>query len=161
MSRRAASMSTDLDAVFNYELPKQAEIYVHRIGRTARAGLKGVAVSLVEEREGRRLENIGSLFPDATITQSKIPDADHSRSSLAPRMTTIQINGGRRNKLRPGDVLGALTAEGGVRGEAVGSIDLLDTCGYVAVRNSQVAKALQQLSSRPIKGRRYRARVRK
>ena len=104
---------SNLDAVFNYELPKQAEIYVHRIGRTARAGLKGVAVSLVEEREGRRLENIGSLFPDATIQQSKIPDAKRSADPLIPTMTTIQISGGRRNKLRPGDLLGALTAERG------------------------------------------------
>jgi ATP-independent RNA helicase DbpA len=76
-------------------------------------------------------------------------------------MTTIRINGGRKNKLRPGDLLGALTAEDGVSSEAVGSIDLFDTYSYVAVRNAQVADALRQLSSRPIKGRRYRARVRK
>ena len=49
----------------------------------------------------------------------------------------------------------------GVPGEAVGSIDLFEVCSYVAVRNSDVAKALRQLSTRPIKGRKYRARVRK
>lgn len=75
-------------------------------------------------------------------------------------MTTIQISGGRRNKLRPGDVLGALTAEGGIPGDSVGSIDLFDTTSYVAVRNDQSAKAIRQLSKRPIKGRMYRARVR-
>ena len=76
-------------------------------------------------------------------------------------MTTIQISGGRKNKLRPGDLLGTLTAQGGVPGDAVGSIDLFDTCSYVAVRNAQVKVALRQLTNRPIKGRQYRARVKK
>ena len=151
----------NLDAVFNYALPKQAEVYIHRIGRTARAGLAGVAVSLVEQREEWRLPVIQSLLPDATLQQREIPDVKRSDESLRPMMTTIQIDGGRKNKLRPGDLLGALTAEGGVRAEAVGSIDLVDTYSYVAVRNAQVVNALRQLASRPIKGRRYRARVRK
>ena len=151
----------NLDAVFNYALPKQAEVYIHRIGRTARAGLEGVAVSLVEQREEWRLPVIKALLPDATLQQCEIPDAKRSDDSLRPMMTTIQIDGGRKNKLRPGDLLGALTAEGGVRAEAVGSIDLVDKYSYVAVRNAQVANALRQLASQPIKGRRYRARVRK
>ena len=151
----------NLDAVVNYALPKQAEVYIHRIGRTARAGLEGVAVSLVEQREEWRLPAIKSLLPDATLQQREIPDAKRSDDSLRPMMTTIQIDGGRKNKLRPGDLLGALTAEGGVRAEAVGSIDLVDTYSYVAVRNAQVANALRRLASQPIKGRRYRARVRK
>ena len=151
----------NLDAVFNYALPKQAEVYIHRIGRTARAGLAGVAVSLVEQREEWRLPVIKSLLPDATLQQREILDAKRSDDSLRPMMTTIQIDGGRKNKLRPGDLLGALTAEGGVRAEAVGSIDLVDTYSYVAVRNAQVVNALRQLTSRPIKGRQYRARVRK
>ena len=76
-------------------------------------------------------------------------------------MTAIQISGGRKNKLRPGDVLGALTADDGIPGDAVGAIDLFDTCSYVAVRNAQAKKALQQLASRPVKGRKYRARIRR
>jgi ATP-independent RNA helicase DbpA len=151
----------NLDAVFNYELPKQAEVYVHRIGRTARAGLEGVAVSLVENHEEWRLQAIESLLPGESLPRREIPGRKRSADSLLPTMTTIQINGGRKNKLRPGDLLGTLTAEGGVSAEVVGSIDLFDTCSYVAVRNAQVAKALRQLGSRPIKGRRYRVRVRK
>ena len=151
----------DLDAVFNYELPKQAEIYVHRIGRTGRAGKQGVAVSLVEEREEWRWQEIEALLPDAFPKHCGIPDAKRSAHTLSPAMTTIHINGGRKNKLRPGDLLGALTADGGVPGDSVGSIDLFDTCGYVAVRNAQAPRALQQLANRPIKGRKYRARVRK
>ncbi|NQV87912.1 MAG: ATP-dependent RNA helicase DbpA [Woeseiaceae bacterium] len=149
----------DIDAVFNYELPPQAEIYVHRIGRTGRAGKTGVAVSLVEDREMWRLEEIEKSLPDAFIQQRGIPDARRGDETLVPKFTTIHISGGRKNKLRPGDLLGALTAQGGISGDAVGSIDLFDTYGYVAVQNAHVNNALQQLSSRPIKGRKYRARV--
>jgi ATP-independent RNA helicase DbpA len=152
---------TDLDAVFNYELPKQAEVYVHRIGRTARAGKQGVAVSLVEQREEWRWQEIEELLPDAFPKKCGIPDAKRSADPLSPAMTTIQISGGRKNKLRPGDLLGALTADGGVPGDSVGSIDLFDNCSYVAVRNAQTPTALRQLANQPIKGRRYRARIRK
>jgi ATP-independent RNA helicase DbpA len=148
-----------IDAVFNYELPPQAEVYVHRIGRTGRAGETGVAVSLVEEREMRRLAEIEEFLPDAVLQKRGIPDAKRGDETLMPQMTTIQISGGRKNKLRPGDLLGALTAQGGIPGNSVGSIDLFDTYGYVAVKNEHVAKALRQLSSNPIKGRKYRART--
>ncbi len=151
----------DIDAVFNYELPPQADTYIHRIGRTARAGQQGVAVSLVEERELWRLAEIEKALPDAVILQRGIPDAERGDDKLAPKMTTLQIGGGRKNKLRPGDLLGALTADGGVPGKSVGSIDLFDTSAYVAVENAQVAKALKQLTTRPIKGRKFRARVQK
>jgi len=151
----------DMDAVFNYELPKQAEVYVHRIGRTARAGKQGVAVSMVEQREEWRWQQIEELLPDAFPKHCGIPDAKRSTDTLSPAMTTIRINGGRKNKLRPGDLLGTLTADGGVPGESVGSIDLFDTYTYIAVRNAETSKALRQLASRPIKGRKYRAQVRK
>jgi len=151
----------DIDAVFNYELPPQAEIYVHRIGRTGRAGKTGVAVSLVEDREMWRLEEIEKALPDALLQKRGIPDAKRGDDSLVPTMTTIQISGGRKNKLRPGDLLGALTAQGGIPGAAVGSIDLFDSYAYVAVQNKHAQKAQRQLSERPIKGRKYRARARK
>jgi len=151
----------DLDAVFNYELPKQAEVYVHRIGRTARAGKQGVAVSLVEQREEWRWQEIELQQPDAFPKKCGIPDANRSSDILSPAMTTIQISGGRKNKLRPGDLLGALTADGGVPGDSVGSIDLFDSYTYVAIRNAEAAKALRQLANRPIKGRKYRVRIRK
>jgi ATP-independent RNA helicase DbpA len=151
----------DLDAVFNYELPKQSEVYVHRIGRTARAGKQGVAVSLVEQMEEWRWQQIEELQPAAELAKCEIPDAKGAQDHLKPAMTTIEISGGRKNKLRAGDLLGALTAGGGIPGDSVGSIDLFDTYSYVAVRNAQSSQALQQLANQPIKGRRYRARPRK
>jgi ATP-independent RNA helicase DbpA len=151
----------DLDTVFNFELPKQAEIYVHRVGRTARAGKSGMAVSLVEQREAWRWQDIETMLPDAVLQQRGIPDGKDVETRLRPVNATIQISGGKRNKLRPGDLLGALTAAGGVPGTAVGSIDLFDTCGYVAIDTAHVKVALKQLADKPIKGRKYRARIRR
>ena len=151
----------DVDTVINYELPKQSSVYVHRIGRTGRAGKTGIAVSLVEDREEWRLQGIAEDIPGASLQERQIPDPERSSPLLAPAMTTLQVSGGRKNKLRPGDLLGALTAAGGVPGDAVGSIDLFDTYSFVAVRNAEAKKALQQLASRPIKGRQYRVRMRK
>jgi ATP-independent RNA helicase DbpA len=150
----------DIDAVFNYELPPQPETYTHRVGRTARAGKEGLAVSLVEPREARRMLDIDAT-QSATMMQRPVPASSGTSNALLPAMTTLQINGGRKNKLRPGDILGALTADGGVKGSAVGSIDLLDTCCFVAIRNAQAATAQRQLSVRPIKGRKYRVQIRK
>lgn len=149
----------DVDAVFNYELPAQPEVYIHRIGRTGRAGKEGVAVSLVEPREVPRLIEIEDLLTDSTLRECKIPAAEQPVNLLPAAMTTIKISGGRKNKLRPGDLLGALTAAGGVAGDAVGSIDLFDAVSYVAVRNAEAKRAQQQLANRPIKGRKYRARL--
>lgn len=149
----------DVDAVFNFELPKQAEVYIHRIGRTARAGKQGMAVSLIEERELWRLQGIGELQPDAELTQKSINHEASSRDSLRPAMVTLQINGGKKNRLRAGDILGALTASGGIKGSEVGTIDVFDTFAYVAV-NTRVAKAaLKQLAGSPIKGRKFRIRM--
>ncbi len=151
----------DIDAVFNYELPPQRDVYVHRIGRTGRAGKSGIAVSLVEDREMGRLLEIEKALPDAHLKHCGIPDAKRGDDTLVPLMTTIHISAGRKNKLRPGDLLGALTAQGGVPGAAVGSIDLFDTYAYVAVQAEHASKAQRQLNGRPIKGRKYRARLRR
>jgi ATP-dependent RNA helicase DbpA len=148
----------DVDAVFNYELPGQPEVYVHRIGRTARAGKSGIAVSLVAERETSRLQAIERALPEARISNTRIPAEARSAAIEAPAMLTVEINGGRKNKLRPGDLLGTLTAAGGVAADAVGKIDLFDNNSYVAIRCEHADTALRQLNGQRIKGRQYRAR---
>ncbi len=146
-----------VDVVFNYELPPDPDVYVHRIGRTARAGESGRAVSLVTDLEMRRLLAIEEALPEASLVNQRIPD---SRSEQMPAsMVTIEVSGGKANKLRPGDLLGALTAKGGIAGREVGKIDVLRAIAYVAVETKVAARATRQLSSQPIKGRRYRARL--
>ncbi len=154
----------DLELVVNYELPAQAEIYVHRIGRTGRAGKQGRAVSLVSSRDGARLKAI------AALTGAPVPALDAPQwSSLElgqlakavareASMATILISGGRKDKVRPGDILGALTGEaGGLRGTDIGKIEIHDRLSYVAVSRALGAKATQSLNLGRIKGKRFKA----
>lgn len=146
----------DLAAVVNYELPAQSEIYTHRIGRTARAGRTGLAISLFNDAQVHRLPAAGQgaasqPFPFALSAAAQL------RAPPRPPMTTLCINGGRKNKLRPGDILGALTADGSVSGTDVGKINVTDHQSYVAVANEQADRALNLLGGR-MKGRTFRVR---
>ena len=147
-----------LAAVINYELPRDPEIYVHRIGRTGRAGEKGIALSIVTESEQIRINAIEqySKTPcvcDVYASLDRDPDF-----SLKPPMVTIQLDAGRKNKVRPGDILGALTGDAGLEGSRVGRIDIFDTCSYVAIERSALRQALNYLANGKVKGRSVRAR---
>jgi ATP-independent RNA helicase DbpA len=138
-----------LDLVVNFDLPNE-ETYVHRIGRTGRAGKSGRALSFVLPAQERR-------FPD-------LPDYDLERNPEAevfpaPRMRTLWIGAGRKDKVRPGDILGALTgADGGagLAGEKIGKIEIHDRFSYVAVDRDLAAAALRSLRNGRIKGRKLR-----
>jgi ATP-independent RNA helicase DbpA len=156
----------NVDGVFNFELPTHAEVYVHRIGRTARAGKRGIAISLVADREMSRLSAVEEFSEGKAMQLWEVPadlpdvlDADEEGEGLRrPGVYTVEINGGRRSKLRPGDILGALTADKTVPGSAVGKIDLMDNLTYVAIRRDATPAALNLLNGAKIKGRQYRAR---
>ena len=147
-----------VDVVFNYELPEQPEIYVHRIGRTGRAGRKGRAISLVTAQESRRLDAIKAHPGASHIEQSQLGASDGQPGLLAAPMTTIEINGGRRQKLRPGDLLGAITATGEISGDSVGKIDVLENKTFLAISPKENLRAVKILNASPIKGRPFRAR---
>jgi ATP-independent RNA helicase DbpA len=153
----------DLDAVFNYDLPSQPEIYVHRIGRTGRAGKKGFAASLCTTREWAKVASIEKLTGHALV-RKQVPSLDHldpeqkhgGHESTAA-MQTLFISGGRKEKVRPGDILGALTGEaGGLAGSDVGKIEIHDHFSYVAVATRVARVALERLRSGRIKGRKFR-----
>jgi ATP-independent RNA helicase DbpA len=154
-----------LDLVINYELPTQPEIYVHRIGRTGRAGQVGLAVSLCARAEQPRLEAIELYTGSALIAVERERAAPAAKSSapspaLDAKMETLRLSGGRKDKLRPGDILGALTGEaGGLAGSDVGKIEIHDRFSYVAVTKSLSQRAAQSLSSGRIKGKRFKAEV--
>ncbi|MHC4953196.1 MAG: ATP-dependent RNA helicase DbpA [Planctomycetota bacterium] len=149
----------DLDIVINYDLPAQPEIYIHRIGRTGRAGKRGLAVSLATPRDGRRLAAIEGETGSALEPMSVDPSDEREVPDLAraASMDTIRIAGGRKDKVRPGDILGALTGEaGGLSGADVGKIEIHDRHSFVAVARSVSRKAVERLNSGRIKGRRFR-----
>jgi ATP-independent RNA helicase DbpA len=149
----------DLQAVINYELPRDPEIYVHRIGRTGRAGKEGLALSLFSDSEKYKLQAIED-YQDSKLAFEAIGRISQvSTRPVKPSMLTLCISGGRKDKVRPGDVLGALTGKGGIAGDAVGKINILDFVAYVAVEPASAQMALQQLQDGKIKGRKFRVRI--
>ncbi|WP_458525620.1 ATP-dependent RNA helicase DbpA [Onishia taeanensis] len=147
-----------LDAVFNYGIARELEVHVHRIGRTGRAGESGVAYTLYGPKEAFRLEKLGERL-DETFVPEPLPSRQAlAEAPFAPPMATLQIDGGRKQKVRPGDILGALTGEGGIAGDAVGKIKVQDRSTFVAVRREQAKAALDQLANGKLKGRSFRAR---
>jgi len=147
-----------LQAVINYELPHDPEIYVHRIGRTGRAGETGIALNIVTPSDQVRINAIAAYQNKPCICDVPASlDRDQSYT-LQPTKTTIQLDAGRKDKLRPGDILGALTGDAGLNGAQIGKIDLFDRLSYVAVDNGVLVQALSYLSTGKVKGRNIRAR---
>jgi ATP-independent RNA helicase DbpA len=145
-----------LDAVINVELAHDSEVHVHRIGRTGRAGESGLALSLVAYNEMTRLNRLEDYLEKA-ITLEKLPENDGA-IDIMPEMVTLCIDGGKKEKMRAGDIIGALTKEAGLEFEKIGKIDINDFCAYVAVHQSIAKQALQHLQDGKIKGRKFRAR---
>jgi ATP-independent RNA helicase DbpA len=151
----------NLDLVVNFELPSQPEVYLHRVGRTGRAGKPGLAISLCTDRDGVRIKEIerfiGMPLEQAPSTRSTSAERAEKPAPRAAKMETLRIAGGRKDKLRPGDILGALTGEaGGLSAAHVGTIEIHDRFSYVAVSKSESAKALRSLSEGRIKGKRFK-----
>ena len=135
----------DLPAVVNFELSRDPQVHLHRIGRTGRAGERGVALSLATAQESRRVQAVESA-QGGSIPRGELASlAPAAGGPLAPPMVTLCIDGGRKNKVRPGDILGALTGAGGIAGSEVGKIDVLDSHAYVAVLRASAAQALSCL----------------
>ncbi|EKT4452159.1 ATP-dependent RNA helicase DbpA [Pseudomonas putida] len=148
-----------LDMVINVELARDAEIHVHRVGRTGRAGEKGVAVSLVAPAEGHRAQAIEDLQKSPLRWDSLDSLKNKGGEPLLPVMTTLCIAAGRKDKLRPGDILGALTGDAGIPGKQVGKIAIFDFQAFVAVERALAKQAMQRLNSGKIKGRALKVRI--
>jgi ATP-independent RNA helicase DbpA len=148
----------DLGAVINYDVPNDADTYVHRIGRTGRAGRTGLALTLCTPRE---LPRSTALAQQLGITiRWERPTLATLRPRSAPPATTVtlRIDAGRTDKLRPGDIVGAITGDAGLPADAVGKIDVFATRSYVAIKRNQAEKALARLQAGKIKGRKFRVR---
>jgi superfamily II DNA/RNA helicase len=118
---------------------------VHRIGRTGRAGADGLALSLSTPREAARASAIEER-QGAPLQWYKATPLSGKANNVPPAaMTTLRIDAGRSDKLRPGDILGALTGEAGLKADAIGKIDVFATRAYVAVARGQASQALARL----------------
>ncbi len=139
-----------LDAIINYEVPIQNERYVHRIGRTGRAGKNGIAITLVNHYQHERF-----LELQRSITPIEIPSVKDVYP-LKTLMQTICIDAGKKEKLRAGDIVGALIHECGLSKDEIGKIDQLDHLSYVAIPRSKAETVHKILINKPIKGKNFR-----
>lgn len=144
----------ELPAVINYDLAFAAETHVHRVGRTGRAGCKGLALSITTPKDAERLCALEQLMSQplnwgviSTLQNSKAPQ------SLQPKMITLRLMAGKKDKIRAGDILGALTKDAGLSGDAIGKIDISATHSYVAIEQSQIHKAYTQFHKGKLKGK--------
>lgn len=148
-----------LDMVVNVNLAHDAETHIHRIGRTGRAGEKGLAITLVTEADAYKF----NLLKDALkqhVALTPLPAAQANPESPEPAlMSTVQILAGKKDKLRPGDIVGALTRDDRIDFASVGKISVQSQVSYVAVRRNKAKQALAILGQDKLKGRRFRARI--
>jgi len=147
-----------LDAVINYHLARDVEVHTHRIGRTGRAGSKGLALTLFSEKEAYKVERLEEYLGQTIKAEALPPFSLLEKPGYKAPMSTLQIDGGRKQKVRPGDILGALTGKNGIAGKQVGKIHIFDNCCYVAVTRDAVRPAFRKLSEGKLKGRSFRVR---
>ena len=148
----------DLEAVINVDVTPDAEVHVHRIGRTGRAGKDGLALNLVSLNEMGRIGRIelGQATPFVWQKLDELTPA--AGGPLRPAMVTLQILGGRKDKIRPGDVLGAFTGEAGFAAAQIGKIKVTEFHTYVGVDAAIADEAVKRLSAGNLKGRKAKLR---
>ncbi len=146
-----------LPMVIAYELSNDADVHVHRAGRTGRAGESGAVFSLVSGREMGRIAAIERAL-GRPIEWAWVPQVSRLPPLPAPAMKTLLIEAGRQDKLRPGDILGALTGEAGLQAVQAGRIDVFPTRSYVALERDCLDAVVKKLRTGKIKGRKIRVR---
>lgn len=148
----------DVDLVVNYHIAHDPEVHVHRVGRTGRAGQTGTACSFISHKEAHKIIRLEEYI-EQSITPTPLPSDEVFNNKLvqAP-MVTLQIDGGKKNKLRPGDILGGLTSNPEISGDQIGKIKVQATSAYVAVKKSIAKRALKTISEGKMKGRTFRVR---
>ncbi|TPH17201.1 ATP-dependent RNA helicase DbpA [Litorilituus lipolyticus] len=148
----------NLDLVVNYHIARDSEVHVHRIGRTGRAGNKGLAFSLFSDKESYKVALLEDYLEK--VIQPELLPSNEVLSLPRPsaNMATIQIDGGKKQKVRPGDILGALTGDKGINGNQVGKINVFDNKAYVAVRKTVIKPALKKLANGKMKGKSFKVR---
>jgi len=143
-----------IDMVINYELPHDPEVYVHRIGRTGRANESGLAASLFSDDDISRIVDIEN-YQNSSCNYYDLPKLKDNLS-LRANMQTIRLSIGKKNKLRPGDLLGALTGDGKLTFKQIGKIKITARDSYVAIEKTVIGKALNFFKTGKVKGKSVR-----
>lgn len=150
----------EVEAVINYVLPEDTSAYRHRIGRTGRAGDEGVAVSLVALDDADR-DWLARYDEELAKVESRpaagLPDRTQVRPPQPADNKTVAIKGGKKDKLRPGDIVGALTGDIGIPNDTIGLITIRDHIAFVAIERTYADEALEGIEREQVKGRDFGA----
>ena len=150
---------SQLEAVINVDITPDPEVHVHRIGRTGRAGESGLALSLASLHEMGFVGRIEQYQHRESVWHPLSSLTPSGKGPLQPPMVTLQILGGRKEKIRPGDVLGALTADAGYTREQIGKINVTEFTTFVAVQRDIALEAMHKLNAGKIKGKGVKVRL--
>jgi ATP-independent RNA helicase DbpA len=148
-----------LEMVINVDITPDPEVHIHRIGRTGRADQNGWALSLCVPTDRQRIITIAKMMHIEPEWHELAELKDEDEAPLVPPMVTLQILGGRKEKIRAGDVLGALTGEAGYTREQVGKINVTEFNTYVAVARDIAREAVRKLSTGKVKGKNVKVRA--
>ena len=149
-----------LQTIVHYELPDDVAAYQHRSGRTGRAGKFGTVYTFATPRDERKLRDWDQVRMDQWLQADEL--TRKQTIATAPETTafaTITINAGRKDKLSPRDIVGALIAETGLTHAQIGKIEVQDRSSFVAVPQAEAKSIAEKLSHGKIKGRRFRVHV--
>ncbi len=148
-----------LDAVINVDVSRDAEVHIHRIGRTGRGAAQGLVLNLATPNELKWVKLIED-YQGSPALWYPLDELTPATTSPQPApMVTLFMMGGKKDKLRPGDILGALTGEVGLKKEQVGKINVFEFVTYVALDRRIVNQAFARLSTGNIKGRSFKMRL--
>ncbi|MFC0250358.1 ATP-dependent RNA helicase DbpA [Massilia consociata] len=142
----------NLDTVINADVSKDPEVHVHRIGRTGRGGETGMALTLCAPNEKKWVRLIEE-YQDVPAEWHKLDElGEHPEAGRPAPMMTLHIAGGKKAKLRPGDILGALTGDAGLTKDQVGKINVTEFASYVALDRHVAEAAVAKLNDRQAPG---------
>ncbi|MBC2456865.1 MULTISPECIES: DEAD/DEAH box helicase [Clostridium] len=171
-----AARGIDIDNithVINYDIPEDKESYVHRIGRTGRAGKMGRAITFVTQNESKflndiheyigkeillkerpKVETINNLKEEFALKMNTRPEIKETKGEkLSKEIMKLHINAGKKTKMRAVDIVGTLCNIEGMTKDDIGIINIVDISTFVEILNNKGEWVFQQLQKTPIKGR--------
>ena len=141
----------DIELVINYDLPFDAEVYTHRIGRTGRADATGTAISLFSPKDREKCAYVLAKAKKAALKDLRVD----AKFKMLSEYDTLCLNGGKKTKLRAGDIIGTFCKEIGIENSMIGKINITDTKSYIALHHTVVDKVFKALKNVKIKKKKY------
>jgi superfamily II DNA/RNA helicase len=137
----------DIQNIIHYHMPESEEGYIHRVGRTARWDKQGRAFFITGPEE-----HIPE-YVEGNIEEYSLPSLPREGQGVSlPRMATLYIGKGKKDKVSKGDIVGFLCKKGGLQADEIGRIDVNDRYTYVAVKREKLQQVIRQTQGEKIKG---------